>query len=56
MNKKLIKSRSSHMDTLEAMVCSCNCTCYDPCANCSGGGSFFIKSLIIIMVPDPVTA
>ena len=31
------------MDTLEAMVCSCSCSCYDPCANCSGGGSFYVE-------------
>lgn len=31
------------MDTLEAMACGCGCTCYDPCANCSGGGSFYMQ-------------
>ena len=43
MNKKLIKSRSFRMDTLEAMVCKCVCSCSDPCANCSGGGSFYVE-------------
>lgn len=43
MKKKLIKSRSSRMDTLEAMTCGCGCNCYDPCGNCSGGGSFFMQ-------------
>ena len=41
MNKKLIKSRSSRQGTLEAMACVC--ACGDLCANCSGGGSFYMQ-------------
>lgn len=40
MNKKLVKTRVVHMNTLEAMACS-DCSlggCF--CNNCSGGGSF----------------
>lgn len=42
MNKKLVKTRVSRTNTLEAMACtcSCDCTCVSNCVNCSGGGSF----------------
>lgn len=42
MNKKLVKTRVTRTNTLEAMACacSCNCTCFSNCVNCSGGGSF----------------
>jgi putative bacteriocin precursor len=36
-NKKLTKTRSSRMNTLEAMACNCYCSC--DCRICSGGGS-----------------
>lgn len=44
MNKKLIKTRITRENTLEAMACSCtcpcSCSCYENCDKCSGGGSF----------------
>ena len=41
MNKKLVKTRNVRMNTLEAMGCSCKCSCTS-CSNCSGGGSFTV--------------
>lgn len=39
MNKKLMKTRVSRTNTLEAMGCSCTCPgC--TITNCSAGGSF----------------
>lgn len=40
MNKKLVKTRSTRMNTLEAMACGCGCGCECDCTNCSAGGSF----------------
>jgi len=40
MNKKLVKVRTTRMDTLEAMATGCACGYCDPCNNCSGGGTF----------------
>ncbi len=37
MNKKLIKTRNTRTNTLQAMACKCG-TCTP--TNCSGGGSF----------------
>ncbi len=38
MKKKLVKTRNTRKDTLEAMK---RCTC--GCKNCSGGGSFSVE-------------
>lgn len=42
MNKKLVKTRVSRTNTLEAMECKCGCSCgcVTECDNCSGGGSW----------------
>lgn len=45
MNKKLMKTRVSRTNTLEAMITTCGCicaacVCSDDCSKCSAGGSF----------------
>ncbi len=42
VNKKLVKTRGSRIDTVEAMSVyrGCGCTCTYTCDNCSGGGSW----------------
>lgn len=42
MNKKLVKTRSSRLDTVEAMMeMGIVCLCYKRnCENCSGGGAW----------------
>jgi len=41
MGRKLVKTRNSRMDTVEAMVdLYTSCDCKHNCSKCSGGGSF----------------
>ena len=42
-SKKLVKTRGSRRDTVEAMAICAPCGCNNNCANCSGGGSWHVQ-------------